>query len=75
MSLEKFLDEPWKNSHRAYDESSFNIRPAPEFSTGEVAVASLYRASGFKGCAEREVANAGREFERASDKEKNKIHL
>lgn len=71
MSLEKFLDEPWKNSHRAYDESSFNIRPAPEFSTGEVAVASLYRASGFMGYAENGVPKAGREFERASDKEKS----
>lgn len=66
MSLEQFLAGPWKKSHESYELSAFNIRPAPEFSTGEVAVASLYRSVGFAGYAETEVPKAGRDFDRQS---------
>lgn len=66
MSVQTFCASPWKNSHEAYEDSVFNIRPAPEFSTAEVAVASLYRASGYPQCAETEVPKAGREFDRSS---------
>lgn len=66
MSVEKFLEAPWKNSHRAYDEAVFNIRPAPEFSTAEVLVASLYRTCGFKGYSENEVPKAGRDFDKTT---------
>lgn len=66
MTIEEFLASPWKNSHTAYEESAFNIRPAPEFSTAEVAVSSLYRACGFPNYAESDVPRAGREFDRLS---------
>ncbi len=66
MSFEEFSAAPWKNSHRSYDGSVFNIRPAPEFSTAEVLVASLYRACGFKGYSENDVPGAGREFDRTT---------
>lgn len=66
MSFEAFLDAPWKNSHRHYDRGVFSIRPAPEFSTAEVLVASLYRASGFPGYSENEVPKAGKEFDRTT---------
>jgi hypothetical protein len=49
-----------------YQESAFNIRPAPEFATAEVVVASLYRAAGFPHLSERDVPAAGREFDRLS---------
>jgi hypothetical protein len=72
MSLLKLRDSPWRSSHGAYESSAFNIRPAPEFSTAEVVVASLYRAVGFGGYAETEVPKAGREFDRLSQAAKGK---
>ena len=68
MSLQEFRASPWKISHRAYEGSSFNIRPAPEFATAEVVLASTYRASGFHGYAERDVPQAGRNLDRAASK-------
>lgn len=62
MSLDAFVREPWKRSHESYEQSTFNIRPAPEFATAEVIVASLYRAAGFLSQQESEVPAAGREF-------------
>lgn len=81
MSVEKFINAPWKNSHPAYNDSVFNIRPAPEFSTAEVLVASLYRACGFNGYSENEVPKAGRDFDkttratRTTREEKGKIRV
>jgi len=67
MSVEAFMDNPWKESHPTYENSTFfHIRPAPEFATAEVVVASLYRASGFEGLSEKEVPSAGREFTKES---------
>ena len=68
MSLEKFLAAPWKNAHSAYEDSVFNIRPAPEFATAEVLVASMYRSSGFPGHSESSVPAAGRQLDKASTK-------
>ena len=48
MSTQDFIRAPWKHSHSVFEKSLFNIRPAPEFSTGEVMLSSLYRAIGFK---------------------------
>lgn len=62
MSVADFQNDPWKMSHPTYEESTFNIRPAPEFATAEVVLASLYRAVGFPGYREGEVPTAGREF-------------
>lgn len=72
MSVEAFQADPWKKSHKAYDESAFNIRPAPEFSTGEVVIASLYRASGFPNYTETDVPKAGRELDRTINSSKSK---
>lgn len=68
MSLAKFLASPWATSHRAYDRSPFNIRPAPETASGEVVLASTYRASGFSELSESEVPRTGRDFDRAAAK-------
>jgi hypothetical protein len=70
MSLDQFADEPWKNSHPSYEQSVFNIRPAPEFATAEVIVASLYRAIGFKDVTEKGVPGAGREFDKLAQRAK-----
>jgi hypothetical protein len=66
MSLAQFRVEPWKSSHDAYENSVFNIRPAPEFATAEVVVASLYRSCGFDGHQEKDVPATGRDFDKAS---------
>lgn len=70
MPTDEFLRAPWArgSSHEAFEESSFNIRPAPEFATGEVVMASLYRASGFESVSEKSVPASGREL----DKEANR---
>lgn len=72
MSMQQLRESPWKSSHAAYDSSAFNIRPAPEFSTAEVVVASLYRAVGFRGYPETEVPKAGREIDRLGQAAKSK---
>lgn len=67
MSIEAFMENPWKESHPTYENRTFfHIRPAPEFATAEVVVASLYRAAGFGGLSEKEVPSLGREFARES---------
>jgi hypothetical protein len=70
MNLQAFCQDPWKSSHPAYGDAVFNIRPAPEFATAEVLVASLYRAIGFKDVAERDVPVAGREFDKLTQRAK-----
>lgn len=65
MTLAEFREEPWKTSHRAYEESFFNLRPAPEYASSEVLIASLYRRSGYQGYAESTVPRAGKEFDKA----------
>ncbi|MFY9327998.1 MAG: hypothetical protein WAO76_08280 [Georgfuchsia sp.] len=72
MSIQQLRESPWKSSHPSYDTSVFSIRPAPEFSTAEVVVASLYRAVGFGGYAETEVPKAGRSFDRLDQTQKGK---
>jgi hypothetical protein len=66
MSIADYKNEPWKKSHPAYSDSLFNIRPAPEYANAEVIVASLYRAVGFSNHRERDVPQAGREFDKVS---------
>jgi hypothetical protein len=72
MSIDEFRANPWKRSHAAYDTSPFNIRPAPEFATAEVIVASLYRSSGYRGVSESMVPKLGREFDKAARPSRNK---
>lgn len=66
MSVDRFIADPWGVIHKSYEASVFHVRPAPEFATAEVIVASLYRSAGFQGVSEREVPSAGRDFDRAS---------
>jgi hypothetical protein len=73
MSIEAFIENPWKESHPTYENRTFfHIRPAPEFATAEVVVASLYRASGYEGLSEKDIPSAGREF--AKDSISQKVH-
>ncbi|MCC5793189.1 MAG: hypothetical protein JJT85_00455 [Chromatiales bacterium] len=74
MSEQEFLSSPWKreHSHPAFNDSSFSIRPAPEFSTGEVVLSSLYRAAGFDGVSEKQVPSLGNDFRKALDKERRR---
>lgn len=66
MSVGAFRDNPWKESHPAYEKSTFfHIRPAPEFATAEVLVSSLCRAAGFN-MPEKDVPSSGREFNKNS---------
>lgn len=68
MSLENYIEDPWKaeKSHIAYMDSAFAIRPAPEFATSEVVISSLYRAVGFDGFSERSVIQNAGPFQKAS---------
>jgi hypothetical protein len=72
MSAQEFFTSPWKreNSHPAFKDSSFSIRPAPEFSTGEVVLSSLYRAVGFDALSEKRVPSIGNDFRKTLDKER-----
>src|SRR5690554_2665061 len=74
MSMQDFIASPWKKevSHRAFNESSFSMRPAPEFATGEVVLASLYRAVGFDGVSEKKVPSLGSDFKKKLEKERKK---
>lgn len=64
MSIAEYQLDPWKKSHKAYSESAFGIRPAPEFATSEVVVSSLYRAVGFETFSENMVSSSGRELDK-----------
>lgn len=69
MSLETYRAGPWANSHACYENSAINMRPAPEFATAEVVVASTYRAVGFDAHPEGSVPAAGRELDKLSRKD------
>jgi hypothetical protein len=77
VSLDEFKADPWKQNlqHHAYHNSALNIRPAPEMATGEVVVASLYRAVGFPDHSEGKVPNAATAFAHASRKDVGANHL
>lgn len=74
MSLDKFLKAPWdhKNLHVKYQNSFLHMRPAPEYATGEVVLASTYRHVGFSGggVAEGKVPGLGRDFQSRIEKGK-----
>tara|TARA_B110000008_G_scaffold243267_1_gene252180 strand:- start:217 stop:1716 length:1500 start_codon:yes stop_codon:yes gene_type:complete len=48
MEPEQFIEDPWKqaHTHKGYGESFLHMRPAPEYASGEVLLASLYRNVG-----------------------------
>lgn len=72
MSLEKFLEDPWSKSspHPRYAAGILHMRPAPEYASGEVVLASTYRAVGFDRdpVSEGGVPARGREFHSAVEK-------
>lgn len=72
MTTKEFLDSPWGNSHPLFDSALFSIHRAPEFSTGEVVLSSLYRASGFKDVPESKVKGFGEALSKAADKARKK---
>jgi hypothetical protein len=49
MTPEDFISKPWVEAslHPAYHGSFLHMRPAPEYASGEVVLASLYRNVGF----------------------------
>ena len=72
MTQKEFLDSPWGKSHPFFSESAFSLYRAPEFSTGEVVLSSLYRASGFKDVKESKVKSLGDALSKVADKQRRK---
>lgn len=62
--IEKFVEKPWKSVHDVYKESFLHMRPAPEYASGEVVLASLYRNIGLENVTERVVPALGRAFDK-----------
>ena len=61
-NLMNFQQNPYKEIHRGYDESFLNIRPAPEYASGEVILSSLYRSVGLPNVSEGKVPELGQKF-------------
>lgn len=72
MTTMDFLASPWGNSHPLFENAVFSIHRAPEFSTGEVVLSSLYRASGFKDVPESRVKGLGEALSKTADKARKK---
>ncbi|WP_319757957.1 hypothetical protein [uncultured Sphaerochaeta sp.] len=64
MLLDEFYQSPADHQHPAYKNSFFVLRPAPEYATGEVLMASLYRKVGFSELSEKNVPTQGNSFYR-----------
>ncbi|WP_242096902.1 hypothetical protein [Sphingomonas sp. CROZ-RG-20F-R02-07] len=64
MTLAKFREEPWRTSHRAYQDSALAMSPAPEYASSEVILSSLYRHAGLDGASERTVPQRGRDLDK-----------
>ena len=64
MTLAKFLDDPWRTSHPAYQGSALAMTPAPEYASSEVILSSLYRVIGFPGLVESAVPQGGRDLDK-----------
>jgi hypothetical protein len=75
MSLLKFHEEPWKQSHPAYSSSILSMTPAPEYASSEVLLSSLYRVIGFQGASERTVPGQGRDLDRDVQKSRDRARI
>ena len=68
MSLKDYIDNPWSKGSlsNAYQSSFLHMRPAPEYASGEVLLASTYRNVGFSNdlVSEGKVPKLGREFQK-----------
>jgi len=67
MSRIGFIAKPWatESVHAAYAKSMLHMRPAPEYASGEVVLASTYRRVGFESITEGKVPTHGRAFDKA----------
>lgn len=76
MNRQEFISDPWALSgvHGAYKNSMLHMRPAPEYASGEVVLASTYRRVGFNQVSESKVPVYGRAFDKfvKSGKQPNK---
>src|SRR5690606_22422735 len=72
VTAEKFMESPWKTEHPLFKEALFGMRPSPEFSTGEIILSSLYRASGFQEVSESKVKGNGDAFRKAANKSRSR---
>jgi len=74
MTPEDFVLKPWAQSsiHDAYAKSFLHMRPAPEYASGEVILASTYRQVGFicDSVTEGRIPANGREFQKNLDRGK-----
>ena len=72
MQLDALVDAPFREAamHRHYADSFLHIRPAPEYASGEVVLASLIRNIGFGSTNEGQVPRNGTELLRRVQKGK-----
>ncbi len=79
MSLENYIKSPWAKGglHEAYEASFLHMRPAPEYASGEVLLASTYRYVGFSKdvVTEGKVPTLGREFQKKIEKGKKEKEI
>lgn len=72
MSFAEFRDSPWAKFHTAYRSGAFAMTPAPENSTSEVVLSSLYRVIGLPGVEEKSVSSEGTRLQGLIRKEREK---
>lgn len=73
MPVDLLVDAPFKDSstHEHYSDSFLHMRPAPEYASGEVILASLIRNVGFGPSLEGQVPKGGAELLKRVQKEKH----
>ena len=72
MNPEEFVPNAWKEeaAHKSYVDSFLHVRPAPEYASGEVVLASVYRNVGFSPkVTESKVPVHGRDFLKRIERE------
>ena len=75
MTPEEFIAKPWEkgSAHPIYDQSFLSMRPAPEYASGEVLLASLYRNVGFgQSVLEGTTSQRGRDLMRRIEKQRGR---
>jgi hypothetical protein len=73
MTPEDFIAKPWPEAslHPVYKDSFLHMRPAPEYASGEVLLASLYRNVGFgKAVSEGTTPQRGRDLLKRIEKQR-----
>jgi hypothetical protein len=75
MTPENFITKPWDKGspHPQYEGSFLNMRPAPEYASGEVLLASLYRNVGFgQSVSEGATSQRGRDLMKRIEKQRGR---